>query len=114
MFERDKWTCEDCGATNKTLHAHHVSYEKGLDTWDYQIHEIMCLCEECHERKHSLITSLQKVASYLPNKSIDTMGWISLYYSSLVDSGNSEEANGIMNGVKLKLEQLYKAKKQKS
>jgi len=42
------------------------------------------------------------------------MGWISLYYSSLVDSGNSEEANGIMNGVKLKLEQLYKAKKQKS
>lgn len=68
VFERDKWKCRGCGADKTTLHVHHLVYEKGKEPWDYDIKELMTLCESCHElereersdAEHFLLLELKK------------------------------------------------------
>lgn len=55
VFEREKFTCEFCGSTEKTLHAHHTRYKPGAAPWEYEDHEILCICEECHGKEHERI-----------------------------------------------------------
>ena len=52
VFKRDDFKCQHCGATEKTLHAHHLCYIKGLDPWDYEDIFIVTLCDGCHEQFH--------------------------------------------------------------
>lgn len=49
ILDRDKFTCRSCHDTTKTLHVHHLDYEKGLDPWDYPNRYLITLCEQCHE-----------------------------------------------------------------
>lgn len=49
VFERAGFTCEDCDAADKTLHAHHCLYRPNCDPWDYPLDELRCLCEVCHD-----------------------------------------------------------------
>lgn len=53
VFERDKWACRLCSATDKTLHAHHVFYRPGCEPWDYPIWAFLTLCADCHEFTHN-------------------------------------------------------------
>ena len=46
------FTCEQCGAQEKTLHVHHSRYIKGRKVWEYDNDVLMCLCEDCHRREH--------------------------------------------------------------
>ena len=48
ILERDKWTCQDCGATTKTFHVHHLDYINGKDPWEYPDEYLTSLCYECH------------------------------------------------------------------
>lgn len=49
ILERDEWTCQGCSATDKTLHIHHIRYDKRCNPWNYPDEMLMTLCEECHE-----------------------------------------------------------------
>lgn len=49
ILDRDGWACQRCGETTKTLHVHHRLYHEGYDPWDYDQHELLTLCEDCHE-----------------------------------------------------------------
>lgn len=51
IFERDKWTCRDCEAKDKTLHVHHIIYIPGKDPWDIPSGFLVTLCEDCHNTK---------------------------------------------------------------
>lgn len=56
IFERDKFTCQCCGAEEKTLHAHHLFYRPGAEgPWDYEDDDIMTVCDECHEAEHAFM-----------------------------------------------------------
>jgi 5-methylcytosine-specific restriction endonuclease McrA len=49
-FRRDKWRCQNCGARNVVLHAHHIvpiSFG-GSD----ELYNLITLCERCHANKH--------------------------------------------------------------
>lgn len=48
------FTCEKCGASDKTLNVHHKRYRKGADPWDYEDHELASICEDCHRLIHEL------------------------------------------------------------
>lgn len=50
IFQRDKFTCQSlgCGSTEKTLHIHHLIYQKGLEPWEYNEKFLLTLCEDCH------------------------------------------------------------------
>ena len=52
ILNRDNFTCQDCGATDKPLHVHHKRYVSGREYWQYQDWELTTLCEDCHGKKH--------------------------------------------------------------
>lgn len=49
-YEKANWTCMRCGATDKEVHAHHISYP---ERWEDTVQEqLECLCFECHRNHH--------------------------------------------------------------
>lgn len=48
VLERAGFTCEWCRDQDTTLHVHHKRYRKGALAWDYDLSELVCLCETCH------------------------------------------------------------------
>jgi len=52
VFERDSYTCQECGAKDKFLNAHHIipmseNIDKALDIGNGKT-----LCVDCHQQKH--------------------------------------------------------------
>jgi len=64
VLKRDKFTCRDCGATDKTLHVHHCFYEKG-EPWDTKLDFLMTLCWECHESRGELESDGKRALGYI-------------------------------------------------
>jgi hypothetical protein len=52
IFERDEWTCQSCGTTEKTLHVHHLKYLPELEPWEYEDNYLVTYCDTCHETEH--------------------------------------------------------------
>lgn len=52
IMQRDNFTCQICGATEKQLHVHHTSYLPHTDVWDYDDYRLITLCEDCHKEEH--------------------------------------------------------------
>ncbi len=64
IFKRDSATCQNCSSKTKTLHAHHLYYEKGKDPWDYPLDAYATLCESCHWCWHDVKLILDKSIGY--------------------------------------------------
>jgi hypothetical protein len=60
VMEAAEFTCEDCGAEDKTLTVHHSFYEYGLEPWEYPDESLHCLCEECHKRAQALYQCIKR------------------------------------------------------
>lgn len=58
ILSRDSFTCQHCGSEKKTLHVHHVNYEKGKEPWDYPNHNFVTLCQDCHYEEPTLYNNL--------------------------------------------------------
>lgn len=54
ILNRDNFTCQICGATDKQLHVHHTTYISGKEIWDYNDFQLITLCDECHKEEHEL------------------------------------------------------------
>lgn len=54
ILQRDNFTCQICGSTEKTLHVHHLCYKKDAKIWDYQDKTLITLCEDCHRMEHEM------------------------------------------------------------
>lgn len=52
IMQRDKFTCQFCGAKEKTLTVHHLCYISKLSIWDYDNELMITLCKSCHEEIH--------------------------------------------------------------
>lgn len=52
IYQRDNFTCQDCGSQSKTLHAHHLWYQPKKDPWDYPDIALLTLCDDCHKSRH--------------------------------------------------------------
>jgi hypothetical protein len=52
ILSRDNFKCRSCGMDEKTLHVHHLRYEKGVEPWDTNNDDLITLCEDCHEALH--------------------------------------------------------------
>lgn len=53
VFERDKYTCQDCGVVGGELNAHHVKKFKDYPKDRYDIKNGITLCVTCHRKRHS-------------------------------------------------------------
>ncbi len=54
ILQRDNFTCQICGSTEKTLHVHHLHYRKDAKIWDYPDNTLITLCEDCHRMEHEM------------------------------------------------------------
>jgi hypothetical protein len=48
VFARDAWSCVVCGDSSRTLHVHHLRYERGREPWESPPDALATLCELCH------------------------------------------------------------------
>ena len=51
IMQRDNFTCQHCGSTEKTLNVHHLLYSKGSKPWEYDNDNLITLCQDCHEKE---------------------------------------------------------------
>ena len=52
IFQRDRWQCQQCGATQKELQVHHLRYATGaveVPPWAYPASSLVTLCIDCHK-----------------------------------------------------------------
>jgi hypothetical protein len=59
VLESAGWECENCGVKDVTLNVHHKQYVKGRMYWEYDRHELECLCEDCHKDHHQTQDALK-------------------------------------------------------
>lgn len=57
ILNRDKFTCQICGSTEKTLHVHHTIYIPGRNIWEYEDDQLITLCEDCHAEEHGVLSN---------------------------------------------------------
>ena len=60
VFQRDGFTCQCCGAKDRTLHAHHTFYEREALPWDYPVASLVTLCDYCHQAEHAALDEAKK------------------------------------------------------
>jgi hypothetical protein len=52
VFERDDYTCQNCGKRGGTLNAHHILSYKNNPDERISVDNGVTLCEGCHRREH--------------------------------------------------------------
>lgn len=68
IMSRDKFTCQWCSETTKTLNVHHFVYSKSRNPWDISDEsDLITICEDCHKIDHSkkLSKDSQEIISYI-------------------------------------------------
>lgn len=55
VFERDKFTCQQCGETKGGLNAHHIKGWAKHPEARFDIDNGITLCVNCHQKKHPTI-----------------------------------------------------------
>lgn len=73
VLDRADWTCQRCGCTSRTLHAHHKHYLKGRKPWDYDDDLLECLCDTCHEEVHAEQEALELKIARQPTEMLPAL-----------------------------------------
>jgi hypothetical protein len=67
IFNRDNWTCQQCGDKTTQLEIHHTSYWAGIEPWEYPGDMLITVCHKCHgaeqvrfKYENSLVTALRE------------------------------------------------------
>lgn len=58
ILQRDNFSCVVCGngiGTDTALHVHHLSYCKGYMPLEFDINDMIVLCQKLHQRNHNII-----------------------------------------------------------
>lgn len=65
VMERDEFACRACGDKDSTLNVHHlVAYKKNADPWDYELWELITLCEDCHKTITDDFNEMKSIIMY--------------------------------------------------
>jgi hypothetical protein len=83
VMEAAGWVCEECGAKDKTLNVHHKRYLKGRSPWEYEMQDLACLCEVCHEQVTHTRSRIDLVLARLAGGDQEVaLGLLAAYLSS--------------------------------
>lgn len=60
VFERDRYTCQDCGTKKCYIHAHHIKQWKDYPDLRFNINNGLTLCKICHYEHHRNLRKKEK------------------------------------------------------
>lgn len=63
VMNRDNFSCVLCGSKDKTFNVHHKVYKKGYKVFQYNLKDLVTLCDQCHDKHHKQEGSLNKKIS---------------------------------------------------
>jgi hypothetical protein len=68
------WQCQYCASGQESgvsLNVHHCRYIRGREPWEYQLDQLLVLCERCHKEHHERNDKLNEVLSRLGPASLE-------------------------------------------
>jgi len=65
-MQRDEFRCQVCFAGELTLHIHHKRYLKGRKVWEYDLADLVTVCESCHDSLHQQRDEARDILAALP------------------------------------------------
>ena len=75
-MQADRFTCQMCFHSDKSLNVHHKRYISGAMPWEYETSDLITLCEDCHAKYHRdekktqiMIVALRNIADHLQSVS---------------------------------------------
>lgn len=83
VFQRDNFTCRDCGDKERTQHVHHCFYEKG-DPWNTGMEFLLTLCDECHSIRQDFENNCRKALGKIFTRTL--LGDVVMLLESLENS----------------------------
>lgn len=91
ILQRDKFECQSCFDTEKSLQIHHFYYDN-CDPWEYDNSCLITLCEDCHKKEEFLKSFTGQAFEHLAS-----LGFLRKDLSQLVStiSQNSESMSDI-------------------
>ena len=54
VFERDGYTCQECGKVGVTLNAHHKKHYAYFPKLRFDVDNGVTLCKNCHKKRHKV------------------------------------------------------------
>jgi len=76
IIKERNFTCEDCGRRfynqRNKLQVHHLVY-RDINPWSYKPEEMVVLCEECHKKRHNILSgaTLETVSLASDNETLN-------------------------------------------
>lgn len=64
IMQRDEFACSVCYNSESMLHVHHKRYIKGRKPWEYDDHELITVCANCHEQIHATKAAIDEILPY--------------------------------------------------
>lgn len=70
IMQKDNFTCQICGRSDKTLNVHHLIYRVSSKIHEYTDKELITLCEDCHNKEHNYEKGILSLIRYIKSKGI--------------------------------------------
>lgn len=85
------FSCENCGDTETMLNVHHRRYVKGRMVWEYELHELQCLCQPCHLQHHDNRELLERLLMNGVGREVTAIGLLGGYCAAILELGDDLE-----------------------
>lgn len=85
VMSQANFSCQLCGDAEITLNVHHKEYFKGHEPWEYEVDQLTCVCQPCHESLHFQSDVFKKVCSRLPIDGPNSKFEVAIFLAGLIN-----------------------------